>query len=208
MLTGPRHGGSSDVMALQMSSPPGFSHIAVMISILVLVLALLPPGVNAHAPSGVLPAFDEGSRVLSVSITHPVANPSTHYISRVLVTAGDTVVSDTRYTIQPTSQPFTYTYPVPPGVKGEIRVTAECSITGSQSATLQVPEGDPAGTPLPGLTTPATAAATPPRPPGPPPGTSSTLPPATPPATTGAGPGPLPVVAALALALAGWRLRR
>ncbi|MDD1666956.1 MAG: hypothetical protein LUO96_00675, partial [Methanomicrobiales archaeon] len=85
-------------MAVQLVPPHGFARTPVVISILVLVLALLPAGVPAHAPSGVQPAFDEGSRVLSVSITHPVADPSTHYIKRVLVTAGDTVVSDTLYT--------------------------------------------------------------------------------------------------------------
>lgn len=205
LIRPPLQGALSDVMPVQMVPPQGLSRIAAAIPFLVLVLVLLPQGAPAHPPSAVQPAFDEGTRVLSVSITHPVADPTTHYIRRVLITAGDVVVSDTAYTSQPSSQSFTYTYPLPPGVKGDIRVTAACSISGSQSASLQVPAGAPPDTPLPGLTTPA---ATPPSPPGPPPGTRSTLPPATPPATPGAGPGLLPVTAALALGLAGWRLRR
>jgi hypothetical protein len=175
-------------------------------ALLLLGLLLLPQGAPAHPPADLQIAFDRGTRVLSVTITHPVADPSTHYVKRVLVMAGDSPVTDAAYTSQPAS-PFTYTYTLPPSVSGEIRVVAECSISGSQARSIQVTEGTPAGSPATATTVPdrATLTVTPPSPPGAPPGTRATLP-ATAPATTEAAPGLLPL--ASALALAGWRLRR
>ncbi|MDD1663725.1 MAG: hypothetical protein LUQ32_00060 [Methanomicrobiales archaeon] len=176
-----------------------------VVALLLLGVFLLPQGSPAHPPSDLQLAFDEGARVLSVTITHPVADPATHYVKRVLVTAGGSTLSEHAYTSQPAS-PFTYSYPLPPSAAGEIQVVAECSIQGSATRSLQVPEGPPAGSPAPGTTVPgrATLTVTPPSPPGAPPGTRATLPPA--PATTEAAPGVFPFAAALALA--AWRFRR
>jgi hypothetical protein len=158
-------------------------------------LLLLPQGAPAHPPSDLQLAFDEPTRVLSVTITHPVADPATHYVKRVGITAGGATDSGRSYTSQPASSPFTYTYTLRPDVKGEIQVVAECSISGSIARSITVAEGTPV---IPGTVTP-------PSPPGAPPGTRTTLPGAAPP-TTEASPGLLPLAAALALA--GWRFRR
>ncbi len=178
-----------------------------IIALVLLGLLLLPQGAPAHPPSDLQPAFDQGTRVLSVTITHTVADPATHYVKQVLITAGGTVINDTAYTTQPGSGTFTYTYPLPPSVNGEVQVKAACSIAGSTTRSIQVPEGPPAGGPAPGTTVPdrATLTVTPPSPPGAPPGTRATLP-ATAPPTTEAAPGLLPFVAALVLA--GWLFRR
>lgn len=171
------------------------SRPGLVITLVLLGLLLLPQGAPAHPPSDLQLAFDEPTRVLSVTITHPVADPATHYVKRVGITAGGATDSGRSYTSQPASSPFTYTYTLRPDVKGEIQVVAECSISGSIARSITVAEGTPV---IPGTVTP-------PSPPGAPPGTRTTLPGAAPP-TTEASPGLLPLAAALALA--GWRFRR
>jgi hypothetical protein len=178
-----------------------------VIPLILLGLLLLPQGAPAHSPSDLKLAFDPVARMLSVTITHPVTDPATHHVKRVLVTAGGSVLNDSAYTSQPVSPSFTYTYPVPPGANGEIQATAECSVFGSLTRSIRIPEGQPAVSPAAGTTVPdqATLSMTPPRPPGPPPGTRGT-PPVPAPATTEAAPGLLTFMAALALS--GWRFRR
>ncbi len=161
-----------------------------------LALLLLPQGAPAHPPSDMVLSFDPGTRVLSVTITHIVADPTTHYVKRVLITTGSPVVSDNAYTSQPSPQTFTYTYLLPTGVNGEIQVRAECSIFGSITRSIQL-AGDttePTGVPAspgtsPGETTTGTGAA---------PQASATTP-------ARAAPGLIPVAAAIALA--AWRSR-
>jgi hypothetical protein len=91
-------------------------------------------------------AFDEGTGQLSVTITHQVADPTTHYVKRVLIQQETTVLLDTPYTSQPSAQTFTYTYPIPPEVAGTVEVKAVCSITGEISRTLQIARLTPTST--------------------------------------------------------------
>jgi hypothetical protein len=88
------------------------------------VLLFIPQGAPAHPPSDMKLAFDQGNRILSVTITHSVADPSTHSIKRVLITRGGSTFSDIAYTGQPSHQTFTYSYMLPTGVNGEIQVRA------------------------------------------------------------------------------------
>ena len=149
-----------------------------------LALLLLPQGAPAHPPSDMVLAFDPVTRVLSVTITHIVADPTTHYVRRVLITAGNFTVSDNAYTSQPSPQTFTYTYLLPANVSGGIQVRAECSIFGSTTRSLQLTGEIPTETTAGPGGTPTSSATTPKK----------------------AGPGFLPVVAAIAFAT--WRLRR
>ena len=167
------------------------------IILVTLALFLIPQGVPAHPPSDMVLAFDQGDRVLSVTITHMVADPLTHYVKRVLITTGGSVISDNAYTSQPSPQTFTYTYLLPEGGNGEVEVRAECSIFGSITRSLQVQGASPevtAAPASPGTTPGETATRS---------GVTPPAPAATPP---GAGPGLLPIGAAIALA--AWRFRR
>jgi hypothetical protein len=193
-----------DVVTMRRFPAHQLSRPGLVITLVLLGLLLLPQGAPAHPPSDLQLAFDEPTRVLSVTITHPVADPATHYVKRVGITAGGATDSGRSYTSQPASSPFTYTYTLRPDVKGEIQVVAECSISGSLSRSITVPEGTPAVPPAAGPGE-ATLAATPPRPPARP-GDSGATPPGTAPATTEAAAGLLPLAGALALA--GWRFRR
>ena len=178
-----------------------------VVALVLLGILLIPQAAPAHPPSDIQLAFDPGTRILSVTITHTVADPTMHFMKRVHITAGGSQISNNTYTSQPSPSSFTYTYQLPPSAGGEIQVVAECSIFGSTNRSIHIPEGMVSGSPAPGTPLPGrvSGTGTPPIPPGAPPGTRET-PPAAAPATTAAPAGLLPLAAALAIA--GWRLRR
>ncbi len=182
---------------MQIARPDLLSRVSRLILLGAAVLLLVPQGAPAHSPTDMQLAFDQGNRILSVSITHPVADPSAHYIKRVLITTGGSTTSDTTYTSQPSPQTFTYIYLMPEDVNGEVQVRAECSILGSISRSLQ---GEDA---LPEVTAVSTATVTIPLTTTAPTGGVPPAPAATPDV---AGPGFLPLVVAITLAV--WMFRR
>jgi hypothetical protein len=171
------------VIRMQMARPDLLSRISRLILLGAAVLLLVPQGAPAHSPTDMQLAFDQGDRILSVTITHPVADPSTHYIKRILITTGGSTITDTAYTSQPSPVTFTYTYLMPQSVNGEIQVKGECSIIGSITRSIQVQQESPRTTGTPGAS-PPTSATTPAR----------------------AGPGFLLITTAVALAV--WRFGR
>jgi len=183
---------------------PYLSRISRLILIGAAVLLLVPQGAPAHAPSDVQLALDQGNGILSVTITHTVADPSTHYVKRVLITTGGSVIRDTAYTSQPSPQTFTYTYLLPSGVNGEVQVKAECSILGSITRSIQAEVAPPAGITVPEPSIPVSV-----RPPVEPvdTGTSQPAAGASPPAVmpTKAGAGLIPIAAAMALVVLRFR---
>jgi len=181
---------------MQMTSPDLLSRISRFILLGAAVLLLVPQGAPAHSPTDMQLAFDQGTRILSVTITHTVADTSTHYIKRVLITTGGSVLGDTAYTSQPAPQTFTYTYLIPQGVKGEVQVRGECSILGSITRSLQAEDA------LPEVTTVSTGTATTLRTTTAPTGGVPSAQAGTPDA---AGPGFLTLVVAITLAV--WRFR-
>jgi hypothetical protein len=123
-----------------------FILIALAISVCLLVL---PAG--ATPPSDVTVKVDKTTDQISVTITHPVADPTTHYIRNVKVNINGRVVIDRDYTSQPTKDVFTYTYPVPVNAGDTLRVTATCVLGGDREAVLEIPtpSGTVAATPQP-----------------------------------------------------------
>lgn len=135
---------------------PYHSVVTALSGIVVLLLAgcFLTFPVSAHPPSAMVLSYDELSKDLQVTITHPVPDPQNHYINKVIVTINGNVVNDSRYTSQPGPDTFTYTYPVETVTGDEIRVTASCSLAGSLARTLYntgpvatAPAPSPAGQP-------------------------------------------------------------
>lgn len=167
------------------------------------VLLAISQGALAHPPSYMKVTFDKGTGQLSVTITHTVSDPTTHYVKRVVVRQGTTVLLDTPYMSQPSPLTFTYLYPLPPEVTGGIEVKAECNLAGSVTRTREITRRSTPTVTLSPATTPTTVMATP----------TATQPPATVtvPATAAPSPaaGGIGLVALVALAvLAFSRARR
>jgi len=115
----------------------------------IIALAALSGFAFAHPPSDVMLSYNENTGDLAVTISHQVDNPATHYVKRVTVREGSTVLIDQAYTSQPDKTAFTYTYNLPhlKGAAGEITAGAECSIGGSRSGTLYLTGTTVSGTP-------------------------------------------------------------
>ncbi|HAJ25787.1 MAG TPA: hypothetical protein DCG53_00815 [Syntrophus sp. (in: bacteria)] len=97
---------------------------------------LCPTAVNAHAPQKVLLAYDEATKILSVTVTHTRFSEG-HYIDRVVIKKNGTVMVTQDYKSQP-SETFTYTYKID-AVNGDtLDVKASCSRFGSTSEKITV----------------------------------------------------------------------
>jgi hypothetical protein len=104
-------------------------------------------------------AFDPDTDKISVTITHPVDDPATHYVKEVRVKLNEMVISDPVYKSQPTKDTFTYTYDVNARAGDTIRVTATCVLFGTLEKMYTVPE--PVSPTTLADTTPGTATAPP-----------------------------------------------
>jgi hypothetical protein len=140
-------------------SPLQFRHLSLVVKALVLALvslAVLSGGALAHPPADVVMTYDQNSGDLIVTVTHQVDDPTTHYVNRVTVKQGDTVLIDKSYTSQPDRSSFSYRYNLPQlkGSSSEIRVDVQCSQFGSRSGTLT-----PSANPAPGTAASASTAA-------------------------------------------------
>ncbi len=95
---------------------------------------------KAHDPTEIELEYDYESQVLSVTVTHIVVAPDTHYVEYVEISKNGAPYDTYNYTGQPTTSTFTYEYPVP-AVNGDVlSVLAQCSIDGSVSGEITVVE--------------------------------------------------------------------
>lgn len=97
--------------------------------VLIVTICFLTQPVTAHPPSGISIAYNPDMHKLSITITHPVDDPKTHYISRVHVKLNGNVISDPDYKSQPGKNSFTYTYDVAANPGDTVWVIATC-VTG------------------------------------------------------------------------------
>ncbi len=97
--------------------------------------------VSAHSPSAMSLTYDLNSNTLSVSITHTVSNPDSHYVRNVKIDLNEVEAESVDYTSQPSSSDFTYTYTITAVDGDEFEVSAFCNQGGSISKTLTVTEG-------------------------------------------------------------------
>ena len=158
---------SNDLSKKTGSLSPGMPAILV----LAVTLCLLITPVMAHAPSNISIAYNPDMHKLSVTVTHPVDDPKTHYISRVHVKLNGNVISDPDYKSQPGKNSFTYTYDVAANPEDTVWVIATCvngqSLEEHSALQKQVrvittlPTVPPAtATPLPATTVPQTTRTT------------------------------------------------
>ena len=70
---------------------------------------------------------------LRVTITHPVSDPTTHYIYKVEIKKNDVIYNTSTYTSQPDPNSFTYIYKINATTGDTIDVTASCIQGGSKT---------------------------------------------------------------------------
>ncbi len=114
------------------------------------VWAIGTPGADAHLPETVAPLYDSDTNILTLYITHPVADPETHYIHRVEILLNGSIFETHNYISQPTKDGFIYEYPIVANNGTVIRVVAFCSISGSNSGEITVGESEEPGDGGPG----------------------------------------------------------
>jgi hypothetical protein len=90
------------------------------------ILSFFVLPVTAHAPSNITIGYNPDMHKLSVTITHPVDDPKTHYIRGVQVKINGEVISDPAYKSQPGRNSFTYTYDVMANPEDAVWVIATC----------------------------------------------------------------------------------
>jgi len=84
-------------------------------------------------------SYDPGAGELTVTITHGVQNPGSHFVYLVTIQKDGQVAEERVYSEQPASGTFTYRYPVSVIPGDTLAVTASCNQGGSISRHLTVP---------------------------------------------------------------------
>jgi hypothetical protein len=115
-----------------------FSPAAVLILAAAIFLLALPAA--AHSPTDMTISYDPNTAKIYVTVTHPVDDPATHFLSRVKVKLNGNVISDPDYKSQPTKDTFTLTYDVTANAGDEVWVTATCVRGGLLEKTYKVPQ--------------------------------------------------------------------
>jgi hypothetical protein len=117
---------------------------------LLLGVTLSTVNVRGHSPSGMSLSYNSNTDELTVSLTHSVSNPSTHYVFRVRIWVNASLTNTTLYTSQPTTSNFAYVYnDVVADIGATIQVTADCNQGGSITRSIIISgtngqtDGDP-----------------------------------------------------------------
>jgi hypothetical protein len=119
-----------------------------------IVLSSMP--VAAHPPSSMTLDYNWDTQTLSVSASHSVADPNTHYIWNITVYKNDVKVVSRTYTSQGSTASASDTFNLA-AIDGDVfRVWAECNGFGTLERTLTVTEPAPTTT----TTTPTDGATT------------------------------------------------
>jgi hypothetical protein len=114
----------------------------------ILLIVLSPRPVVAHSPSSMTLGYNWDTQILSVTISHTVTDPNSHYIQNITVYKNDVIVDSRLYTSQESTTSASDTFNIA-AVDGDIlRVWAECSQVGTIEDTITVTE--------PSTTTPTT----------------------------------------------------
>lgn len=113
---------------------------AYILCILVCFLAIFfwPAATQAHSPGDVILNYDSDSHTLSVTISHSVSNPQSHYVKEVAITKNGNALKTYEYKGQPDPSSFTYTYNVEAKEGDKLEVKATCNYIGSRTKELTI----------------------------------------------------------------------
>jgi len=95
---------------------------------------------DAHAPKSIDLAYDGEAAALSVKVWHKVSNQDKHYIEKISVYAGETLLAEKTYERQETAdgQEEIFLFIDRPLKTGDaVKVVAICNILGKRSAVLK-----------------------------------------------------------------------
>lgn len=106
------------------------------------LISMTPQPVRAHAPGSVTLSYDYSTKNLSVTISHSVSNPNTHYVMKVTLKRNSNQIAVHNYTSQPTNNIFTYYYNVTASDGDILSATADCNLGGSNSGTVKAAAPD------------------------------------------------------------------
>jgi len=103
-----------------------------------LVMTSSPLLVAAHSPASMSLDYDFGSQILTVTISHTVTNPASHYIENITVYKNDVKVESRLYSSQADSTTASDTISITAENGDELRVWAECVQGGTVQNTITV----------------------------------------------------------------------
>jgi hypothetical protein len=99
--------------------------------------SVCPQMAYADPPQDVKLGYDSNSQTLAVTITHK-SSFGFHYVKFVEIKKNGIVVSTNTYDSQPDPATFTYTYKISAAKGDTLEVTANCSLAGNKTATLDI----------------------------------------------------------------------
>jgi hypothetical protein len=108
--------------------------------LIVFTVSLLAAPAAAHSPTGMDISFDPVTAKISVSVTHPVDDPATHYLKTIRVKLNGDVISDPDYKSQPDKVTVTHTYDVNAHAGDTIDVTVICNQGGTLEKSYKIPQ--------------------------------------------------------------------
>lgn len=118
--------------------------ISLFAFLLILLIFLLTCSyeVNAHPPEDMVIDYDYDTRFLNITITHKTDDVTDHYIEKIKIKVNSEVIIEKKYSEQPTNDTFTYNDIVEAVDGDEIKVVAECIISGEieRQITVNGPE--------------------------------------------------------------------
>ncbi len=95
--------------------------------------------VSAHPPAKIVVEYDSATRMLTATISHPVADPKTHFIRKVDIAINGEEILEHRISRQDNDTTQSVSYLIPDAKKGDtISVEAYCNIGGKLTKEIKV----------------------------------------------------------------------
>lgn len=116
------------------------SILIAIIGLSLLSIILFSSTTLAHSPVSMNLSYNQTNQNLNVTITHNVADTTTHHINKITLTINNGKTTQYNYTSQPTTNTFTYSYQLAASPNDTIKITALCNQAGSITKELTITE--------------------------------------------------------------------
>jgi desulfoferrodoxin (superoxide reductase-like protein) len=103
------------------------------------VILLAASSAMASPPNAIHAKYDEGRQELEITVQHMVNDPSAHFIKEIVVYRNGQEVARRSFEFQTSHRSLTVPpIKVPASAGDELRITAECNLSGSGETTIEV----------------------------------------------------------------------